>query len=417
MRLLIGTSVLWFGLSMFADGVTTLILPDLLEDQLPEGLEGTVLGLVTFVGLAAAALVQPVAGHLSDRLGAGWRRQPVIAAGVAVSLPGAALLALGPGLPWVLAGYFVLLLALSVAQAGQQALVPDLVREERRGRAAGLKGVMDLGGALVAFLVLGVTLEQGGPVPGLAIMSAVLVGVFLLGLVLQPRWPSAPPPRESRPRPADAFRLDLRTHAAFVRVTVARLLFLFGVYAVGRFFLFLADDRLGMEADEAEEEAAFLLAGLTLVSLLAALLGGWFADRRGRATAMTLGAYLGAGGIALLVVARSQASLFGFGALLALGSGLFTAGNWAQAADLAPQEERARFMALANLGTAGAIAAAGLLGPVIDAGNAASDGLGYDLLLAVAAASVFASALAVRPLAPSRERPAPAIRRPSGGVT
>jgi MFS family permease len=81
MRLLIGTSVLWFGLSMFADGATTLILPDLLEDQLPEGFEVTVLGLVTFVGLAAAALVQPVAGHLSDRLGAGWRRQPVIAAG------------------------------------------------------------------------------------------------------------------------------------------------------------------------------------------------------------------------------------------------------------------------------------------------------------------------------------------------
>jgi hypothetical protein len=40
--------------------------------------------------------------------------------------------------------------AASVAQAAQQGFIPDVVPPERRGTASGLKGFMDVGGALLA---------------------------------------------------------------------------------------------------------------------------------------------------------------------------------------------------------------------------------------------------------------------------
>ena len=87
-----------------------------------------------------------------------------------------------------------------------------------------------------------------------------------------------------------------------------------------------------------------------------------------------------------------------FGGLMALGSAAFAAANWALTADVVPPAEAARFFGLANFGTAGAAAAAGLFGPVVDWANAIGPGAGYGYtLLFVASAFVFiASAFALR---------------------
>ena len=59
--------------------------------------------------------------------------------------------------------------------------------------------------------------------------------------------------------------------------------------------------------------------------------------------------------------------------------------NSTDPADLAPPAEAGRFYGLANNGTAGAAAAAGLLGPVVDQGNGVAPGLGYTALFVAAA--------------------------------
>lgn len=84
---------------------------------------------------------------------------------------------------------------------------------------------------------------------------------------------------------------------------------------------------------------------------------------------MLAGALLNALGTLLLLAAPGPRELLLFGSLMALGSAAFTGANWALTADLAPPAEAARFMGLANIGTAGAAAAAGLLGPLVDAAN------------------------------------------------
>ena len=137
-----------------------------------------------------------------------------------------------------------------------------------------------------------------------------------------------------------------------------------------------------------------LLGSLALVTLLAAPPAGWAADRFGRLPLMVAGAALSALGVLLLTVAATSLHIFLFGALMAVGPAAFTAANWALTADLAPAAEAGRFMGLANTGTAGAVAAAGLFGPLVDLGNSTSPTAGYTALLLAAALAFLSSAIA-----------------------
>jgi MFS family permease len=119
---------------------------------------------------------------------------------------------------------------------------------------------------------------------------------------------------------------------------------------------------------------------------------------------MVVGALLSALGTLLLIVATSAAQIFMFGGLMALGSAAFAGANWALTADLAPPAEAARFFGLANIGTAGAAAAAGLLGPLVDWGSGRTPGIGYTALFVAATLAFIASALAVRRIGAQQAR-------------
>jgi hypothetical protein len=60
--------------------VTTLVLPADLE-RYAARYRATVLGVLTFVALAAATAVQPLAGALSDRTRSRWGRRGTIGTG------------------------------------------------------------------------------------------------------------------------------------------------------------------------------------------------------------------------------------------------------------------------------------------------------------------------------------------------
>jgi MFS family permease len=133
---------------------------------------------------------------------------------------------------------------------------------------------------------------------------------------------------------------------------------------------------------------------------------------------MLFGALVSAGGALLLIWAASAWQILFFGSLLSVGSAAFVSANWAMTADIVPKEEAGRFFRLANIGTAGAAAAAGLFGPLVDVFNLASPGTGYMALFMAAALSFLVSAFslqAVRSLEifPPRERPSFQAARPS----
>jgi MFS family permease len=398
LRLLLGISVFWLALSILLDGVNTLVLPLQISKLASPATQATVLGLLTFVGLVAAAFIQPLAGALSDRWKPVLGRKGFIGLGLLLNLASLLLFAIFDNLLGVMIGYLLIQLSASLAQAGQQGLIPDLIEKDRRGVASGLKGFMDMTGAMLGFVILGQLLGSDNTAVALGVIAAVLVSAYLLATLLTPEDQPAhdksiPTGRISFSR---LFRLDLIQHAAFKRILVARFLFLFGVYAIGRFLLFFVAERLGLDPNQAAEQAGMLLGALAFVTILASPVSGWLADRIGRVPLMVAGAILGAASALLMIRAYSAAHILLFGSLMSLGSAAFGSGSWALLADIVPRNESARYFGLANFSTAGPTAAAGLLGPAIDWFETVSPGNGYSLLFIVSAAAFAASMLPLR---------------------
>jgi MFS family permease len=262
---------------------------------------------------------------------------------------------------------------------------------------------MDLSGALIGFVILGQLLGGGKLTLALAATAAVIMVLFALTILLVPEPPrSAASSTRNHANPvtlAAIFQLDRRQHHAFVWLVVSRFLFLLATYAVGRFLLLFVAGRLDLDPASAAGEAGTMLTILALVTILAAIPSGWLADRFGRMPLMVAGALLSAVGVALLMVAGSQPQIILFGSLMALGSAAFASANWALTADLVPAEQAAHFFGLANFGTAGAAAVAGLFGPLIDWANGQAGGSGYTLLFGVAAILFIATILPLRKVA------------------
>lgn len=390
-RPLLAISVPWFGLSMLADGLSALLLPYLLLVVIDPGIQATVLGLLTLLGLALGMLVQPLAGAVSDVISA---RRPLLLGGVGVALAGLALLGLRSsfGLAAVLIGYLVAVGGANVAQAGLQALIPDRVPVTWRGRAAGLKGLMDVGGAFVAFALLAVLLGGGDVSIALLALGAGLgltVGAGLLTGATPGEVAEAPP---SAVR-ASALWRGLGQSRAFASLLISRFCFLLGIYAVGRFLVLFIAHRLGLDAEATASEAGVVLAVLALLTAVASIPAGWITDRMGRRPMMIGGAVVAGVGIGLLPLAADTVQITLLGILLALGTAGFGAGSWALATDLVPRDEAARHMGLANYATAGAAAAAGFFGPIVDVGERIAPGLGFTLLMLLAATAVLAAGL------------------------
>lgn len=366
-RAALGVSVGWVGISMIGDGVPALLLPHRL---LSGGVtDATTLGVTSLVGIALAAAVQPFAGRWSDRVG----RLPVIGIGASIATAGLLTLVATPA---VTIGAVVTLAGASVAQAGYQPMLPDRLPPRWRGRAGGLKSAFDVGGAMLAFVLLGALVGAGEPVlAGLALAAVLGIG-FALSWLLAGR--GSPP--------VDAVESRGETGSSLLRVVAARFLFLLGIYAVGRFLLLFVADRFGLTPDAAAAEAGMALASLALVTVAASLPAGWLADRIGRRALMVGGGLVGGAGIALLPAADSMVALIGAGSLMAIGSAAFGSASWALLADLSPAPRAGGALGLANLGTAGAAAAAGGFGAIIDVS-------GFGAAFALAAACSVAGAI------------------------
>ena len=393
LRTLLGISIFWVALSLLGDGFSALVVPARLATSADPAWIGSVIGGVTFVGLIVGMLTQPVAGRLSDELYPRWGRRGVLVAGAGMTLVGLAIFAAADGIVPILAAFVVLMIAVNVAQAAQQGFIPDRVEDRWRGRASGAKGLADLGGAFVGFVLFGALLAAGELRTALAIAAVVVVVAALVTVVLvpEPGRVAAPRPRPGRGLLA-AYRFDPAAHPTFVRLVVARFCFLLGTYAIGRFLLLFVADRLGLDPAAAAGEAGAVLAILTLITAAGAIPAGWLADRwSGRGT-MVAGSAASAAGAVLLMTAGSREAIVAFGALLSLGSAAFAAANWKLTSDAVPRSEAARFLGIANIGTAGAAAAAGLLGPVVDVTRGIVPGLGYG---AVFIAAVVAFGLSI----------------------
>jgi Na+/melibiose symporter-like transporter len=394
-------NVYWFGLAFLWQGLHPIVLPALLRGFVPETLKNTYLGGMTFAGLVLAMAIQPLAGALSDRTRSRWgRRRPWILAGTVASLLFLVVMALAGSFWGVLVAYLLLQLASNTAHGPAQGLIPDLVPRDRRGLASGLKNLFDMGGLVVTSLVAGQLMSDDNAVLALAVIGVVLAASALVTLLGSPERPTVDEPT-SRPRvepgeardatsgasPVASVVAALRQYPAYTQLLLSRFLILLGVYAVQAFAQYFIEDRLGLADPEAV--TGNLMAAIGLALTLLVFPAGWLSDRIGRMRLNILAGALAAFGLFLLVFARDVFSLYIFGAIIGMATGIFLSVNWALAIDLIPEEEAGKFLGLSNLATAGASAASRLGGPLIDGVNALRPGAfwGYPTLFLLASAS------------------------------
>jgi MFS family permease len=392
----------WIGLSFKWNALHPIILPALMLNYAPEGLKNTYLGMLTFIGLVVAAILQPVAGAVSDGWHSRWgKRRPFIVAATLFDLVFLALIGWAGGLFWLSVGYIGLQFSSNIGQGPAQGLLPDRVAVEKLGMASGVKTFMDMAALIIASLAAGRLLGPQGNDPTLIILVLMVVMVISAGITVfaTPEEPTIQTVKDKRQNAnwwkefRGQLHIDFSENSAYWWLIAQRLVFLLGIYGVQAFAQYYLRDVLLVP--DPPKTTGDLLAALTVALVILAVAGGWLSDKFGAKRLLYVAGILAAVGMLLLRLAQTPGMLMFYGSIVGAGIGLFLTSSWALANKLAPPGEAGKYLGLTNLATAGAGALARLEGPVIDFTNAALPGLwvGYTGLFIFGAICALASIL------------------------
>jgi MFS family permease len=362
------------------NSIHPILLPAVLLNYVPDAKKNTYLGLLTFVGLIIAMVVQPITGALSD----GWRsrfgrRRPLAVVGTLFDFVFLSILAWGGGLLWLFIGYVGLQFSSNIAHGPMQGLLPDRVPQSQMGVASSLRTFMDMLSLVAASLLAGRLLDPvtRDPAPIMLvvmILLAIASSITFFGVREEPTHDRKAPEGKAL---LSSFRIDFREHSSYWWLIAERMLFLLGIYGIQAFAQYYLQDVL--RVPDPPKQTGDLLAALTISMVVLVLLAGWMTDRYGAKRILAIGTFIAAGGMLLMLFASDMRGLTIFGSVLGEGIGLFLTSNWALANSLAPQAEAGKYLGLTNLATAGSAALSRLEGPMLDLLNAAWPGawIGY----------------------------------------
>lgn len=477
----IALNIYWLGLNINTGLLTPILLPYLVLLFMPPQQKNTYLAVIRVISLAMAMLVQPVAGMLSDRSTSRWgRRRPFIFIGAIGSILCLGVIAsstffMGSDLNRVsepvfgvpvaylilLAGIVLLQIPTNIAQGAAQALIPDLVPENQRGRSSGFKSVLELIPVFVVILA-GPLVDQGRVWLVVGIISTALLGCLLITLYAARETPLREKPDRLSAGPvlrivaltaifvgatqaAAAFvrfagRLlthasapialqimgvglaglaamagsiflgvylgvwagigeEARRHNAFIWWIINRLMFLAAIGSIQGFAQYFLRDVL--QVPNVVRMTTLLLAVVALFLVPSAIAGGYLADRFGRKRLVQATGLLAALGTLVLIFSRSMPLVMVSGGILGLATGTFMATNWALGTDLVPDSDAGRYLGISNLAGAGAgIVGVGIGGPTADFFNAIRPGLGYPVIFGIYCALFLLSTLALTRVKP-----------------
>ncbi|MFC2064071.1 MFS transporter [Chloroflexota bacterium] len=363
----------WLGLSFKWNTIHPLILPAVLLNFVPDAQKNSYLGILTFVGLIIATIIQPVAGAISDRWRSRFgRRRPMILAGTLLDLFFLALLGWAGGLIWLMLGYILLQFSSNIGQGASQGLLPDRVPSNQLGLASGIKTFIDMLALILASLVAGNLIDPVTRDP------SVIISVVMVLMVISTAITIIGTPEEStiaaEQKPINlksiflefqqTFQVDLKENIPYWLLIAERFLFLMGVFGIQQFAQYFIKDVLQVE--NPLKTTGDMMAALAVGLVITALIGGWLSDRFGPKLILIMASIITGLGCFLLLLVTDQTSLVIMGSVIGVGMGLFLTSNWAIANQLAPGNEAGKYIGLTNIATAGAGAIGRLWGPFLD---------------------------------------------------
>ncbi|MBC7264971.1 MAG: MFS transporter [Chloroflexi bacterium] len=455
-------NIYWLGLNMATGSLTPIILPFLVAQFVGEAVKGTALGALRSAGLLVAILVQPAAGLLSDRSTARWgRRRPYIFVGTVLDLIFLAIIGLA-GNYWLLfAAVLLLQFSSNIAHGALQGIIPDLVPEDQRGRASGVKAMMELLPIILTAFTTARLVGAGKVWEAILVVMGSLLVTMLITMLAVREEPLRVGARHAEPLQPALVRIALLTlifavvttvfgglvglvgrilagwgvaqlvavglaglvamagaiilgvwwsarvgigegaqkYPSFTWWVVNRLLYLAAVGSIQSFAQYFLQDVLHVPNAPAATGSLMMVVGI--FTLLSALPSGWLSDKFGRKPLVALAGVVAAVGTFGLFFAHNMALVTVCGVIIGLSAGIFMTVNWALGTDLVPSAESGRYLGVSNLAGAGAgIVGAGIGGPMADFFNAYQKGLGYLVIFGIYGALFLLSAvilLRVRP--------------------
>ena len=481
---LLGLNGYQLGLSMASNVISPLLLPALVLLYMPPEKKNTYTALVYVAGLAVAMFIQPVMGMWSDRctsrLG---RRRPFILWGALLNilfliLVGSSLFFqnsplnvffqstfnISVSLVVLLVGIILLQFSSNISQAGQQGLIPDVVQEYQRGRASGIKSVLEMVPAalvlfisplldkkqfwVVIFILMAFYLftmlwtvfstreepltekppkPSDKPVLRMFMLTVIFVGVTQLALWLVKSSASWLPEETTRlwmrvgivgfvgliGMAGSIFigvyfgaQVGIGKEAAnqksFIWWVVTRLMFLAAIGSTRNFAMYFVKDVL--QVPNPATITTYLTAVIFVFLLITSILGGYLSDKMGRKKLLAAAGLIAFAGSMLLIFSRTIPMVMVAGAFLGLGTGTFMSANWALGTDLVPAKDAGRYLGISNLAGAGAgIVGSSIGGPLADYFNAIQPGLGYPVIFALYGGLFLLSVLLLPKIVKSRE--------------
>jgi MFS family permease len=435
----------WYGyitFNVYFLGLTTLsqtmglITPLLVQQFVGETQKATYYGTFRLFTLMVALLAQALMGMFSDRSTISWgRRRPYILIGTIATAVLTILIGFTAGMEGMV-GFWVLFaigllqpVASNMSQAAEQAIIPDLVPDEKRGRFSGVKALLEipLPLILVAFTV-GRLVSKGNTWAGLLLAVGVLLVSMLLTMLVPERpLKETPAPMDWQPlvrllamtavftliilgsgqvvklvsgllkditSPPSLFivmglfglvgmlvavamgvwlsvRISLgnsaRENPSFTWWVINRLAFLVGAVNLSTFAVYFLQARLGYVKEAAAAPASQLILFVGLFILISTLPAGWLTDRFGEKRMVTIAGLVAVLGTIIALSVPSLPIIYVGGCIIGIAAGLFYTANWALGTLLVPKEEAGRYLGISNLAGAGAGAVGAYIGgPIAD---------------------------------------------------
>jgi MFS family permease len=350
-----------------------------------------VLSLVTGVGALVSTLLNPVWGAFSDRTTMRMGRRLPWVLGGAVGGAVAMLLLSGADSVWRLVLAWALAQAsLNAMLAALTATVPDQVPTRERGVVGGVLSIAQTAGVILGS---GIAASTGSIAAGYLTIAVVLV-VTTLPYAVSSRDVALP--RELRPEFRwgaflRSFWVSPRQHPDFGWAWLTRFLMNLGNSILILYLLFYLKDEVHL-SDSAAEDAVFTLTAVYgVVTVVTALVGGWWSDRIGRRKPLVIWSGLvAAAALTLFAFVHTMPAAYLGAVVLGIGFGAYTAVDFALITEVLPgAADRAKDLGVINI----ANALPQVLAPVL-AAAVLGLGLGYPgLYLLAAAVSVLGSVL------------------------
>jgi MFS family permease len=323
------------------------------------------LGMVLAPGAFAALIAAPIFGAISDRTKSRFgRRKLWIAIGCALMCGGLATMALGTSVIMLGIGWFLVQIGANASLAAANALLPDVVPENQRGKVSAMLGI-----ALSLSFLAGSYISQFTTHNNLLMFLAPWAPFPVAMLMLFGAYADRPGreiPAFTKVDVIRTFWVSPVKHPDFGWAFLSRFLVFMGVaYFLSYQFIFL-DDQLKLGEAKALEALALSQLITTIVTVICTLISGWLSDKIGRRKPVVLVAgLLVAAGLTLIATSGDLNQFLIGAAVYGVGQGVYFAVDMALVAAVLPNpEDNAKDLGVFNIASAMPQSVAPVIAPI-----------------------------------------------------